>query len=77
MLSCVGREHYRLSVTDGCRWRGGDGTSILFRVPEALVNIAHMLKYTILKRAFWRVSGLSYEVYRSGGFKLGIDLSAL
>jgi hypothetical protein len=26
MLPCVGREHYRLSVTDGCRWRGGDGT---------------------------------------------------
>ena len=20
LLPCVGREHYRLSVTDGCRW---------------------------------------------------------
>ncbi len=28
MLPCVGREHYRLSVTDDCRWRGDDATSM-------------------------------------------------
>jgi len=41
MLPCVGREHYRLSVTDGCRWRGGDETSMRSGFPESLVNIAH------------------------------------
>jgi hypothetical protein len=44
MLPCVGREHYRLSVTDSCRWRGADGANMLFRVPESLVNIAHFQK---------------------------------
>jgi hypothetical protein len=48
MLPCVGREHYRLSVTDGCRWRGGDGTSMLFRIPEWLVNIAHFQKSALV-----------------------------
>jgi hypothetical protein len=52
MLPCVGRERYRLSVTDVrlsvtdvCRWRGGDGTSMRFRVPEPLVNIAHFPEF--------------------------------
>jgi hypothetical protein len=44
MLPSVGREHYRLSVTDGCRGRGDDGTSIRFRVPESVINIAHIPK---------------------------------
>jgi hypothetical protein len=43
MLPCVGREHYRLSVTDSCRL-GADGANMLFRVPESLVNIAHFQK---------------------------------
>src|ERR1700680_2178044 len=43
-LPCIGRERAALSVTDGCRWRGGDGTSMLFRVPESVVNIAHFQK---------------------------------
>ena len=44
MLPSVGREHYRLSVTDGYRGRGDDGTSIRFRVPESVINIAHIPK---------------------------------
>jgi hypothetical protein len=44
MLAFVGREHCRLSVTDGCQWKGGDGTSMLFRIAESLVNIAHFQK---------------------------------
>jgi hypothetical protein len=43
-LPCIGRERAALSVTDGCRRRGGDVTTMLFRVPEALVNIAHFQK---------------------------------
>jgi hypothetical protein len=50
MLPCVGREHDRLSVTDDCRWRGDDGTSMLLRVPESLVNIAHFQKINELGR---------------------------
>jgi hypothetical protein len=45
MLPCFGREHYRLSVTDVCRWRGGDGTSMRFRVPAAMVKIAHFPEF--------------------------------
>jgi hypothetical protein len=41
MLAVVGRERCRLSVTDGCQWKLGDGTSMLFRIAESLVNIAH------------------------------------
>jgi hypothetical protein len=48
MLPCVGREHYRLSVTDSCRWPGGDETSMLFRVSELLVNIAHFPKLYLI-----------------------------
>jgi hypothetical protein len=48
MLPCVGREHYRFSVTDDCRWRGGDGTSLLFRIPEWPVNIAHFQKSALV-----------------------------
>ena len=33
-----------LSVTDDGRWRGGDGTRMRLRVPEPLVNIAHIPK---------------------------------
>jgi hypothetical protein len=33
-----------LSVTDGCLWRDGDGTSMRFRVPQQVVNIAHIPK---------------------------------
>ena len=44
MLPCVGREHYRLSVTDGCRCWGDDESSMRFRVPKWLVNIAHYSK---------------------------------
>jgi hypothetical protein len=50
MLPCVGREHYRLSVTDGCRWLGDDKTSMRFRIPELLVNIAHFRKIDELGR---------------------------
>ena len=32
-LPCIGRERAALSVTDGCRWRDGDGTSMRLRVP--------------------------------------------
>jgi hypothetical protein len=35
----------KLSVTDGCLWRTGDGTSVRFRVPESLVNIAHIQRF--------------------------------
>src|ERR1700726_4461164 len=45
MLPCFGREHYRLSVTDVCRWRGGDGTRMRFRVPAAMVKIAHFPEF--------------------------------
>ena len=45
MLPCFGREHYRLSVTDVCRWRGGDGISMRFRVPAAMVKIAHFPEF--------------------------------
>jgi len=48
MLACVGREHYRLSVTDDCRWRGGDRASMLFRIPEWLINIAHFQKSALV-----------------------------
>jgi hypothetical protein len=44
MLSCLGREHDRLSVTDGCQWRDGDGISMRSGVPESVVNIAHIRK---------------------------------
>lgn len=44
MLPCFGREHYRLSVTDGCQWRDDDRTSVRFRIPVAVVNIAHFQK---------------------------------
>jgi hypothetical protein len=50
MRPCVGREHYRLSVTDGCRWLGDDKTSMGFRTPELLVNIAHVRKIDELGR---------------------------
>ena len=33
-----------LSVTDGCLWRDGDGTSMRFQVPQQVVNIAHIPK---------------------------------
>ncbi len=33
-----------LSVTDGCLWRDGDRTSMRFRVPQQVVNIAHISK---------------------------------
>jgi hypothetical protein len=33
-----------LSVTGSCRWRGGDGTNMRFRVPESAVNTAHIPK---------------------------------
>ena len=44
MLPCFGREHYRLSVTDGCQWRDDDRTSVRFRIPVSVVNIAHFQK---------------------------------
>ena len=44
MLPCVGREHYRLSVTDGCRCWGDDEISMRLRAPKWLVNIAHYAK---------------------------------
>src|ERR1700730_4382982 len=31
-----------LSVTDRCRWRGGDGTSMRLRVSTSMINIAHI-----------------------------------
>jgi hypothetical protein len=40
-LPSVGRERAALSVTDKCRRRGGDGTSMELKVPAPLVNIAH------------------------------------
>jgi hypothetical protein len=49
----LGREHRRLSVTDGCRRRGSDGPSLLFRVPEPLVNIAHFQKLIQLGHAYY------------------------
>jgi hypothetical protein len=47
----LGREHRRLSVTDGCLRQGDDGASLLFRVPEPLVNIAHFQKLNQLGHA--------------------------
>lgn len=40
-LPCIWRERAALSVTDRCRYGGGDETSMRFGVPELLVNIAH------------------------------------
>jgi hypothetical protein len=44
MLPCFGREHYRLSVTDSCQWRDDHRTSVRFRIPVSVVNIAHFQK---------------------------------
>jgi hypothetical protein len=44
------RERAALSVTDRCLRRGGDGTSMLSRVPELVVNIAHFPKHNKLSR---------------------------
>jgi len=44
-LPCIGRERAALSVTDGCRWPDGDGTSMRLRVLESVVNIAHFRNY--------------------------------
>jgi hypothetical protein len=33
-----------LSVTGGCRRRSGDGGNMRFRVPESVVNAAHIPK---------------------------------
>jgi hypothetical protein len=62
MLPCVGREHDRLSVTDSCRWRSGDGTSMLFRVSELLVNIAHFPKLYLV------------PVFRLGGVRTDAEI---
>ena len=61
MLPCVGREHDRLSVTDSCRWRSGDG-SMLFRVSELLVNIAHFPKLYLV------------PVFRLGGVRTDAEI---
>jgi hypothetical protein len=45
MLPCFGREHYRLSVTDGCRWRGGDWNNLQHCIACLLVKIAHSRKF--------------------------------
>jgi hypothetical protein len=44
-LPCIGREHDRLSVTDGCRWRRGDGVNVQQRMACRLVKIAHSRKF--------------------------------
>ena len=45
MLPCFGGGSiHRLSVTDGCRWLGGDGINMRLRVPESVVNTAHIPK---------------------------------
>jgi hypothetical protein len=36
-----------LFVMDSCRWRGDDETSMRFRVPELLINIAHLQKVNV------------------------------
>ena len=41
-LDQAGAQHSQSPV--GADMRDGDGTSMLFRVPEALVNIAHIQK---------------------------------
>jgi hypothetical protein len=43
-LPCIGRERAALSVTDGCRRRGGDGISMRLRGPDSVFNIAHILR---------------------------------
>jgi hypothetical protein len=45
MLPCVGREHYRLSVTDSCRRRGGDRDNMQHCIACLLVKIAHSRKF--------------------------------
>lgn len=45
MRPCVGREHYRLSVTDGCRWRGGDRTNMPQHNLHLVVKTAHSRKF--------------------------------
>jgi hypothetical protein len=37
-------ERLLLSVTDGCRWRDGDGDIMTQRNNDLLVNIAHLTK---------------------------------
>ena len=44
-LPCIGRERAALSVTDSCRRRGGDETSIGFRIREYVVNIAQSSEF--------------------------------
>jgi hypothetical protein len=44
VLPCLGREHYRLSVTDGYRWRGGD-RNMPQCIVYLLVTIAHLRKF--------------------------------
>jgi hypothetical protein len=43
-LPALGGSMTELSVTDGCRWRGGDGIRMRRRVPQWLVNIARYSK---------------------------------
>ena len=50
-----GRERAALSVTDSCRRRGGDGTSIGFRIRESVVNIAQSSKLLRIATGFPQV----------------------
>jgi hypothetical protein len=40
----IRREHYRLSVTDSCRWRDGDGPNMRVQLRSRVVNIAHIIE---------------------------------
>ena len=60
-LPCIGRERAALSVTDSCRRRGGDETSIGFRIRESVVNIAQSSEFHECDRG----QGQLVCVYRS------------
>jgi hypothetical protein len=56
-LPCKGGSVTELSVTDGCRWRGGDQANIAQYKSCLLVNIAHSPKF---HNGYGSVSGRSF-----------------
>jgi hypothetical protein len=47
-LPCKGGSVTELSVTDGCRWRGGDQANMAQYKSYLVVNIAHSPKFHVL-----------------------------
>jgi hypothetical protein len=51
-LPCIGRERAALSVTDNCRLRYDDQTTIRSSIRESVVNIAHIIKVSRIELGF-------------------------